>query len=131
MSVKSKIKTIGWSALGLFCVVLLVAAMKSKSSKACKDVVVNIDGAAEHVFVKKADVVNVLSANNIKAGGILSDIDLRKVEEQLEHNTWVKDAQLYFDNRQILHVNIAGREPIARVFTISGNSFYIDSSGLR
>ena len=30
-----------------------------------------------------------------------------------------------------MHVNISEREPIARVFTMSGNSFYIDSTGLR
>jgi cell division protein FtsQ len=131
MSVQSKIKTLGWSALGLCCVILLVAAMKSKSSKACKDISVNIEGVAEHVFVKKADVVNVLSANNIRAGESLSEMDLRKVEEQLENNGWIKDAELYFDNRQSLHVNITEREPIARIFTMQGSSFYIDSSGLR
>jgi cell division protein FtsQ len=131
MSLKSKIKTVGWSALGLCCMVLLVAAMKSKNSKTCKDIKIDIEGAKEHVFVKKADVINVLSANKIKTGEILSDIDLRKTEEQLEQNAWIKDAELFFDNRQMLHVNIAEREPIARVFTIQGSSFYIDSSGLR
>jgi len=131
MSVKTKIKTIGWSALGLCCVVLLIAAMKSQQLKACKDVFIDIKGASEHVFVKKADVWNMLSVNDIKAGETLNDIDIRKVEEQLKENVWVKDAELYFDNNQVLHVKIYEREPIARVFTKQGNSFYIDSTGMR
>jgi cell division protein FtsQ len=105
--------------------------MKSKNSKACKDITVEIDGAAEHVFVKKADVMSVLSENNIRTGGMLNDIDLRKVEEQLEQNAWVSTAELFFDNTQVLHANISEREPVARVFTVQGSSFYIDSSGLR
>jgi cell division protein FtsQ len=38
---------------------------------------------------------------------------------------------LYFDSRNILHVIVYEREPIARVFTTEGRSFYIDSSGVR
>lgn len=131
MSVKTKIKTIGWSALGLCCIVLLVAAMKTKSSKTCTGIDVNIQGATQPVFIKKADVIDVLNQNNIHMNETLDAIDLRKAEEQLEHNAWIKDAQLFFDNQQTLHVNISERQPIARLFTLSGNSFYIDSTGLR
>ena len=130
MSVKTKIKTISWSLLGLGCVVLLVAAMKAKDAKACSNIEINIEGAAKHMFVKNADVMSVLNRNNIHTGETLSDIDLMKTEEQLKNNLWIKDAELFFDNHQVLHVKIAEREPVARVFTISGNSFYIDSTGL-
>ncbi len=131
MSLKTKIRSIGWSVMGLCCVVLLVAAMKTKNNKTCSNVVVNIEGAQQHVFVDKADVLNVLLKNKIKAGQTLEDINLKSAEEQLEKNPWVKDAELFFDNHQSLHVDIEEREPIARVFTVGGHSFYIDSSGLR
>jgi cell division protein FtsQ len=131
MSVKTKIKTISWSLLGLCCVVLLVAAMKAKDSKACSNIEINIEGAAKNRFVNNADVMDVLNRNNIHAGEILSDIDLMKTEQQLKNNLWIKDAELFFDNSQVLHVKITEREPVARVFTVSGNSFYIDSTGLR
>lgn len=131
MSAKTKIITISWSLLGLCCVVLLVAAMKAKDSKACSNIEINIKGVTKHMFVKKIDVADVLGKNSIHAGEILSDIDLRNAEEQLEKNVWIKDAELFFDNGQVLHVNITEREPIARVFTLNGSSFYIDSTGLR
>ena len=48
------------------------------------------------------------------------------MENLLEENVWVKDAQLYFDNKDVLHVTVKEREPIARIFTTAGKSFYID-----
>ncbi len=131
MSVKKKIKTIGWSALGLCCVVLLVAAMKSKDAKPCNNVKINIKGVKQHLFVTNEEVLSVLNKNNIHAGENLDEINLRKTEALLNQNVWIKEAQLFFDNHQILHVNITEREPVARVFTVNGNSFYIDSTGLR
>ena len=131
MSVKTKMKMAGWSLLGLCCMVLLVAAMKSKGTEACKDIAITIEGATEHVFVKKADVLNVLYENNIHAGENLNDIDIGKLEGQLEQNAWIQDAELFFDNKQVLHLKIFEREPIARVFTMQGGSFYIDSTALR
>jgi len=38
---------------------------------------------------------------------------------------------LFFDNNQVLTVKIAERQPIARVFTVDGTSFYIDTAGNR
>jgi cell division protein FtsQ len=35
---------------------------------------------------------------------------------------------MWFDNKSVLHVEVYEREPIARIFTIAGNSFYIDST---
>lgn len=131
MSVKTKIKTISWSLLGLCCVVLLVAAMKAKDSKACSNIEISIDGATKNIFIKKADVVKVLSNSGINAGKALDDIDLKAAETALEKNAWTKDAELFFDNHQTLHVKITEREPVARVFTANGSSFYIDSSGMR
>jgi cell division protein FtsQ len=131
MSVKTKIKTISWSLLGLGCVVLLVAAMKAKDSKGCSSIEISIEGASKHMFVKQADVIDALNKNNIHTGETLEDINLKKAEELLKQNAWIKTAELFFDNHQTLHVNISEREPVARVFTITGNSFYIDSSGLR
>jgi cell division protein FtsQ len=62
---------------------------------------------------------------------LISGFDLRNMEKKLEANIWVKDAELFFDNRGQLQIRVSEREPIARVFTVGKNSFYIDSSGER
>ena len=62
-------------------------------------------------------------------GRAIKSFDLRKMENQLKSNVWVKDAELYFDNSRILQVRVEERMPLVRLFTVNGNSFYIDSSG--
>ncbi|MGM3198787.1 cell division protein FtsQ/DivIB, partial [Bacillus cereus group sp. BC241] len=53
------------------------------------------------------------------------------METSLETNPWVRNAEMYIDNQQVLQVLIEERQPVARVFTIQGGSFYVDSSGMR
>ena len=44
-------------------------------------------------------------------------------------NAWVKNANLYFDNGEVLHISVEEKEPVARIFTTAGKSFYIDNEG--
>jgi cell division protein FtsQ len=53
---------------------------------------------------------------------------LKKMEETLKMSSWVKDAQLFFDNTDALRIKITERIPVARVITTNGTSFYMDSS---
>jgi cell division protein FtsQ len=50
------------------------------------------------------------------------------MENLLEENVWIKDAQLYFDNKDVLHVSVVERKPVARIFTRNGKTFYIDEN---
>lgn len=61
----------------------------------------------------------------------VGDINLSMLERSLQNNPWIRDAEMYFDNRQVLNVVIHEREPIARVFTTAGVSFYVDNAGKR
>ena len=58
----------------------------------------------------------------------LHAIDLASMENELQKSQWIKNAELFFDNNNVLQVRITEREPVARIFTTSGSSFYIDSS---
>ena len=69
--------------------------------------------------------------NNPPKGKPLASFDLKKIEVSIEQNVWIKDAQVFFDNNGVLRVAVAERTPVARIFTVNGNSFYIDSSGNR
>jgi len=118
-----------WVALGGASIILLVAAIKSKEAKSCKGIEINIHGGAgNNFFVDKKDILEALKVSE-KAnpvGKTIGSFNLKKMEQQLQQDVWVKTAELFFDNNEILQVNIHEREPVARVFTISGSSFYID-----
>ncbi len=121
----------GWFAFGAATIILFVAAMQQKKHKQCTAISVEMKDANDNGFIPEKEIMQILKANNAIKGQDMSTINLRKTESDLEINGWIKQAELFFDNNQTLHVKIDEREPVARVFTIEGNSFYIDSSGLR
>ena len=112
---------------------LLLAAISNKNKGQCKDYHILIKGAQNNLFIDQKDVEQLLmnsTKSNIK-GELVAAFNLHELEQVLEHNTWIDEAELYFDNRDILHVTVTEKEPVARIFTTVGNSFYIDSAGLK
>ena len=117
-----------WVALGGATVFLLVAAIKSKPAKHCKSIEISIHGVSNNFFVDKKDILNAItvSEKTNPVGKSIGAFNLRKLETELEKNVWIKSAELFFDNNEILRVNVLEREPIARVFTTTGTTFYVD-----
>ncbi len=112
---------------------LLLAAMSKKNKGQCRDYSITIKGVRNNFFIDKSDVEQLLIKKikgNIKGQPVVS-FNLNELEKMLEHDTWISDAEMYFDNKDILYVIITEREPVARVFTAAGNSFYLDSLGNR
>jgi cell division protein FtsQ len=129
--VKKRFVQAAWLLFGLGAIVLLGAAMQYKNHKLCTDVKVDITGADEHMFIDEKDILKAIDSTSELIKLPVNDINLRSLEEQLMHNPWVKNAELFFDRNQVLQINILEREPVARLFTTSGASFYIDSSAAR
>lgn len=117
-----------WCLAGAGMIALLVAAASRKNEEVCKSYEITIHGASEQLFLEKADIVEMLAANTSIQGSPVSELDLRKMEERLKRHAWIRGAQLFVDNNSILKISVEEREPIARIFTLSGNSFYIDSA---
>ena len=119
-----------WSAIGACTIVLLVAAIQKKDANKCAGVDINIKGVSNNFFVDKNDIMETIISIN---GGqpkekTVGSFDLQEMEQALQQNIWVKTAQLFFDNNERLQVNVLEREPMARVFTSTGTTFYIDSA---
>jgi len=122
-----------WLCIGAGMLTLLLAAISNKNKGLCRDYTIALKGARDHFFIDAKDVEKLLKTatkGNIK-GEPVASFNLHELEQMLEHNTWIDEADLYFDNRDILHVKVTEKEPVARIFTTEGNSFYIDSTGRR
>ena len=119
-----------WVCIGGGMLSLLIAAIGKKNREDCTDYTIAIKGGEENYFIDADDVNKLLrsgAGSEIK-GKKISEINLKKLEQLLRDNVWVRKAELWFDNRNVLHVEVYEREPIARIFTPSGNTFYIDST---
>jgi cell division protein FtsQ len=127
-NIKSILVITLWTMFGTGTIVLLVAAMQKKDAQRCRGIEINIKGVNNNFFVDKKDVLNSIREieKEDPIGKATGSFNLRRMESELEKNVWIKTAQLFFDNNEILKVNINEREPVARVFTTSGTTFYID-----
>ena len=118
----------GWLTLSAVSLVLLISAVKSKNSKVCKGINVEINGPGNNFFVDSKEVIKIISATGSIKGESLTSINLRMLESRLKRDQWIADAQLFFDTDEMLQVVVEEKEPVARIFTANGSSFYIDTA---
>ena len=120
-----------WLCIGGGMLTLLLAAITKKKKGECSGYSISIKGATKNLFIDEKDVEQLLmKATKSKIKGLaVSAFNLSELEQSLEKNTWINDAELYFDNQDVLHVSVKEKEPVARIFTSANNSFYIDSIG--
>lgn len=121
-----------WIVIGSASIALLVAAVHVKDVKHCKGLEVNIHGVNNNFFIDKEDVRKIISSYT---GDDITQIEtesfnLGSMEAELKRDVWIKNAELYFDNNSVLQASVEEREPIARVFTVNENSFYIDNTNM-
>jgi len=118
-----------WLLLAIAAIVLLIAAINKKEEKKCKSIEIELKGEGNNFFVEEADVLAMMTKlqTNEIIGSQINTINIRLLETELEKSIWIKKAELFFDNNEVLKVSIEEREPIARLFSTSGTSFYIDS----
>jgi len=119
-----------WVCIGGGMLSLLIAAIGKKNKEDCADYTVTIKNSEENLFIDANDIRKLLKSGagfEIK-GKKISEINLKKLEQLLRNNVWIRKAEMWFDNRNVLHVEVYERKPIARIFTTAGNTFYIDST---
>jgi cell division protein FtsQ len=129
-NIKKIIFSIMWVLVGIGCITLLVSAVRNKESKNCKGVDITISGVNNNFFIDKNDVYAIIKnyGGDSTERKPLAAINLKRIEKELEKDVWIKNAELYFDNNNMLKVSVEEREPVARIFTTAGKSFYIDSA---
>lgn len=111
--------------------VLLVAAIQDKDAGKCKSILVKFEGKDDNFFIESKDIKSLITKdkNLNPVGKSIADIDIAELEAIVDQDPWVKNAEIYFDNSRQLNIKVTQREPVARVFTFSGNSFYLDGAG--
>lgn len=135
---KTALKRVGivllWSGVLAGFMVLLIAAVREKDNTKCKGLKVTLKGDDRNAFIDEKDIKALINSKDVKqnpVGMVISDINIGNLERIVERDPWVRSAELFIDNQEILNVVVVQRDPLARVFTFSGNSFYLDEQGER
>jgi cell division protein FtsQ len=122
-----------WVCISAGMLTLLIAAIGKKNREFCADHKIEIKGNGENYFIDTEEINKLLKAGagfELK-GKKIAEINLHSLEQLLKDNIWIRKAEMWFDNKNVLHVEVHQREPIARIFTNTGNSFYIDSTKMK
>lgn len=59
----------------------------------------------------------------------LASLDVDRMERVLENDPFVKNADVYIDQNNQVHIDIEQREPLVRVLDNHGNNYYLDAAG--
>lgn len=109
------------------CIVAVFSAAKVQDNKKIKGFEITIKND-KYQFIDKEEVKSILQNDagvDVNKAGIGS-INTSRMEKVMDANPWVEDAQVYIDNRKVVHVHIEQRVPVARLFDQSGASYYLD-----
>jgi cell division protein FtsQ len=82
----------------------------------CKDVRILIENKDEVKFVTEADLKqSILVANNIVINQTkIKDINIKQLEAVTINNPWVKAANIYIDQHDVVNINVVQKSPICR-----------------
>lgn len=127
---KKLVIRICWTLTASGIIAFFIAGKLNKNKKKCADINIEISGIDKHLFIDENDIIELLTAKRSVIGQPIHSLKLREMEEIVERNEWVKNAEIYFDNQQVLQITIEERQPIARIFQTNGNSFYLDTAAI-
>lgn len=109
-------------------VVLLGAAIQMQEHLSFKTIHVNIDEGNGILFLSQNDVLAMLKDNQLNIGETkpIAQVHFGKLEQMIEKNPYVENANLFVDANGNIQIDIKQRTPIIRVINNRGVSYYLD-----
>ncbi|UII29237.1 cell division protein FtsQ [Fulvivirga maritima] len=102
-----------------------------QSGEVCKDVVIRISNQHENYYVDESDVLALMTDNGNQAvkGTSFKELNLKDIEQKVEMDKFIKEAEIYKDLKGNLLVKVELRRPLARVIQTQGPDAYIAEDG--
>lgn len=125
-------KILIWVFLAAWFVVVLGFVSAEADKVVCNRIEVELTDTALSRFVTAADVREILSESGIPIQGYaMSQIDSRKLEQSLEENPYISNAEVSKDISGRLEVKVKQRVPLVRIMPDGESGFYLDREGHR
>ncbi|HUX83743.1 MAG TPA: hypothetical protein VMV20_00810 [Chitinophagaceae bacterium] len=123
---------VAWFSLATGTCILLVSAIRAKNNQKCKSLFISIDPGTALPCVQAAELHALLRERHLDPRGKnLRSVDASAIESLLESEPWISHAQVYLDNGNQMHIRATQRKALVRVFSTTGESYYLDSEGHR
>ena len=118
----------------LLMFIVLTAAVGAteyrRQKRVCTQVVVSIEDREVDAFVNEREVRGMVSQESRPITGLpLMALNLKQLEQQVEKNPYVEQANVYYDLEGKVHVIIRQSHPIARLIHQKSSDAYVSTAG--
>ena len=123
-----------WIALVLGTAVVVISAVESTNDSRTTGVNIKIEPILDGKYlINDEDVKNIIQAafDSDLIGLKVSQIDVERLEVELEDEPFVLDAETYINAREEINIELTQRVPILRVIDKNGLDYYLDESGVK
>lgn len=128
MKILSKI---WWLPLIVWIIVAPVIMSGHLASTFCRKVEIVISDSSQYRFVTRADVFDIVrSGGREVAGKPCGEIDIRTIEKEILRMKELERADVFFTGDGVMRIEADQRDPVARIITRYGRSYYTDRSGV-
>lgn len=118
----------------LLLAVIIAVQYRKKTVVADDGLIIEIiNNKVQNEFIKEEDI-NEIIFREFKHGIIgqpLELVDIEAIEKVLEDDIFIKNAEIYIDALNKVHITVEQRVPIVRIMDIEDPSYYLDEDGNR
>jgi cell division protein FtsQ len=123
-----------WLGLVTALFVSLSFTNKEAEKLVCKQVDITLKNVEEQALVNREMILESasgVSSDSLFKGKLLTGLNIMSIENRINQNMLVKQADVFTDLNGILHIEVDQRLPILHVINLFGDHFYIDKDGLK
>ena len=130
ISIRKIIQTLVTMIVVAGCTIAMLSADRQHRRRIVRDVQLKIQNPGGVQFltddVVRSTLFTTRHINPYKQ--TIAQLDEHSMEAILQSNPWVRNAQVYTDAEQVMHISVTQRVPVVRLFEEDGNSYYLDAA---
>jgi cell division protein FtsQ len=123
-------KILIWMVLAAWFVIIMGFVAGEAEEVVCNRIDVIFSDTLYGGFVRDADIRALFRAEDLHLQGYpLKDINTRELEELLEKNAYIREAEVSTDISGRMEIFLEQRIPLARIMPMGKKGFYLDTEG--
>ena len=127
---KKYLGILSWFLLLLGVFALLGFVKQKQTAQACQAVQIRIDRSNGNFFVEEEDISSMLYHDvDTVLGRPLDAINTEALEHKIDNHPSIANSEVFKTINGKLIIEVEQRTPIVRIFSNSGDTYYIDSTG--
>jgi len=120
-----------WTILGIGIILILIFANLANGKDISKTPTILIHVQGENAFLTENELLDRLVFKRLFTPGVpVNKINIKKIEEFILNMEEIKSAKVYKNIGNTWNIDVVLRRPIARIFNLSNQSYYLDDQGL-